>query len=145
MPFPKGISPKVNVIAQLEFGLTHYNVAVQHRGIRGFVPFPKGISSKVNVIPQLEFELTHYNVAVQHRGIRGFVPFPKAISPKVNVIPQLEFELAYYKATVQEISHYTMGTSHFINIWLQWKYFQCSMTFFCLHSVITSSILINYK
>ena len=28
--FPKGISPKVNVIVQLEFELTHYNVLVQH-------------------------------------------------------------------------------------------------------------------
>ena len=26
--FPKGISPKVNVIAWLEFELTHYDVAV---------------------------------------------------------------------------------------------------------------------
>ena len=28
--FPKGISPKVNVLAQLEFELTYYDVAVQH-------------------------------------------------------------------------------------------------------------------
>ena len=28
--FPKDISPKVNVIAQLEFELTYYNVTVQH-------------------------------------------------------------------------------------------------------------------
>ena len=30
MPFPKGISPKVNLIAQLEFELTHYEIAIQH-------------------------------------------------------------------------------------------------------------------
>ena len=29
-PFPNDISPKVNIIAQLEFELTHYNVVVQH-------------------------------------------------------------------------------------------------------------------
>ena len=28
--FPKGISPKVNVIVQLEFELAYYDVAVQH-------------------------------------------------------------------------------------------------------------------
>ena len=28
--FPKDTSPKVNVIAQLEFELAYYNVAVQH-------------------------------------------------------------------------------------------------------------------
>ena len=28
--FPKGISPKVNVIALLEFELAYYDVAVQH-------------------------------------------------------------------------------------------------------------------
>ena len=30
MPFPKGISPKVNVIAQLEFEHTYYNVTANH-------------------------------------------------------------------------------------------------------------------
>ena len=39
--FPKGISLKVNVIAWLEFELTHYDVAVQYRGIRGFMSFPR--------------------------------------------------------------------------------------------------------
>ena len=40
MPFPRVfISLKVNIIARLEFELTHYDVAVQHRGIRGFMPF----------------------------------------------------------------------------------------------------------
>ena len=39
--FPKGISLKVNVIAQLDFEFIHYDVAVQHRGIRGFMPFPR--------------------------------------------------------------------------------------------------------
>ena len=28
--FPKGISPKVNVIAWLEFELVYYNVALEH-------------------------------------------------------------------------------------------------------------------
>ena len=28
--FPKGISPKVNLIAQLDFELTYYNAAVQY-------------------------------------------------------------------------------------------------------------------
>ena len=28
--FPKGINPKVNVIAQLEFELAYYDVAVQY-------------------------------------------------------------------------------------------------------------------
>ena len=62
--FHKGISLKVNVIADLEFELTHYDVAVQHKGIRGVHAFPKGISLKVNVIAELEFELTHYDAAV---------------------------------------------------------------------------------
>ena len=39
--FPKSISLKVNIIVQVEFTLTHYNVQVQHRGIRGFMPFPR--------------------------------------------------------------------------------------------------------
>ena len=39
--FPKGICLKVNVIAWLEFELIHYDVAIQHRGIRGFMPFPR--------------------------------------------------------------------------------------------------------
>ena len=28
--FPKGISPKINVIVLLEFELTYYDIAVQH-------------------------------------------------------------------------------------------------------------------
>ena len=30
MPFPRGISPKVNVIEQLEFELINYDVTVQY-------------------------------------------------------------------------------------------------------------------
>ena len=30
IPFPRVISPKVNVIKQLEFELTYYNLAVMH-------------------------------------------------------------------------------------------------------------------
>ena len=30
MPLPRGISPKVNIIAQLEFELTYYDIVVQH-------------------------------------------------------------------------------------------------------------------
>ena len=44
--FPKGISLKVNIIAQLEFELTHYDVAVHHWGIRGFMPFPRVLVQK---------------------------------------------------------------------------------------------------
>ena len=56
----------MNVIVQLEFELTHHDVAVQHRRDKGVHAFPKSISPKVNVIVWLEFELTHYDVVVQH-------------------------------------------------------------------------------
>ena len=34
MPFPNGISPKVNVIAQGDFELAYYDIAVQHVNLR---------------------------------------------------------------------------------------------------------------
>ena len=63
--FPKGIRLKVNIIAQLEFELTPYDVAVQQRD-KGVHAFSKGIRLKVNIIAWLELELAHYNIAAQH-------------------------------------------------------------------------------
>ena len=43
IPFPRGISPKVNVIPQLDFELIYYDVAVQHinHHLKGTAPHLK--------------------------------------------------------------------------------------------------------
>ena len=40
MPFPRGISLKVNVVVQLKFELAHYDVTVQHMSHDGTGPSP---------------------------------------------------------------------------------------------------------
>ena len=144
--FPKGICPKVNVIAQLEYELAYYD-SVVHRfnhyttrtplnlyylthswEDKGVHTFPKGICPKVNVIARLEYELAYYD-SVVHRfnhyttrtplnlyylthswEDKGVHTFPKGICPKVNVIARLEYEIAYYDSVVHRFNHYTTRT-----------------------------------
>ena len=144
--FPKGICPKVNVIARLEYELASYDSAVHrfnHYTTRtptlwcylthswedkGVHTFPKGICPKVNVIARLEYELASYDSAVHrfnHYTTRtptlwyylthswedkGVHTFHKGICPKVNVIARLEYELASYDSAVHRFNHYTTST-----------------------------------
>ena len=88
--FPKGICPKVNVIARLEYELAYYNSTV-HR-----------FNHYTTRTPQCY--LTH---SWEDKGIHTF---PKGICPKVNVIARLEYELAYYDSAVHRFNHYTTRT-----------------------------------
>ena len=149
--FPKGICPKVNVIARLEYKLAYYNSTVHRFNSytmrtppeqqwyylthswedKGVHTFPKGICPKVNVIARLEYKLAYYNSTVHRFNSytmrtppeqqwyylthswedKGVHTFPKGICPKVNVIARLEYKLAYYNSTVHRFNSYTMRTS----------------------------------
>ena len=144
--FPKGICPKVNVIARLENELASYESAVHrfnHNTTRapplwyylthswedkGVHTFPKGICPKVNEIARLEYELAYNESAFRrfnHYTTRtpplwyyltniwedkGVHTFPKGICLKVNEIARLEYELAYYKSVLYRFNHYTTRT-----------------------------------
>ena len=93
--FPKGIGPKGNVIARLEYELAYYESAV-HRFNHYTTRTPRE--------DQQWYYLTH---SWEDKGVHTF---PKGIGSKVNVIGRLEYELAYYESAVHRFNHYTTRT-----------------------------------
>ena len=94
--FPKGICPKINITARLEYELAYYDSAVHCFNHYTTRTFPE----------QWWYYLTH---SWEDKGVHTF---PKGICPKINVIARLEYELAYYDSAVHRFNHNTTRTPH---------------------------------
>ena len=79
IPFPKGVSPKVNVIARLEFELAYYDVTIQN--VSHYTTSPRSAVAKVldcNIVESKFEPQSRYYVRFQintlGKGMNNLIP-----------------------------------------------------------------------
>ena len=126
--FLKGICPKADVIARLEYELAYYDSAVHrfnHYTTRTptlnfcLVSLFNGISTLFKLFNAKAILLEEQSYLTHSWEDKGVHTFLKGICPKADVIARLEYELAYYDSAVHRFNHYTTRTPPFFTVWIQ--------------------------